>query len=93
MLDAELYTAVSETRDHGYPIREHLERMVHDEIIWAPALKGAYLLSTRGGDHELIIGQDVSIGYLEHSADEVRLYLQESITFQSYSGEASVVFG
>ncbi|PRZ40510.1 putative linocin/CFP29 family protein [Antricoccus suffuscus] len=93
VLDADLYTAVSETRDHGYPIREHLERMVQDKIIWAPALKGAYLLSTRGGDHELIIGQDVSIGYLEHSADEVRLYLQESITFQSYAGEASVVLG
>jgi len=90
VLDADLYTAVSETRDHGYPIREHLERMVHEEIIWAPALTGAYLLSTRGGDHELIIGQDVSIGYLEHSADEVRLYLQESITFQCYAGEASV---
>ncbi len=93
VLDADLYTAVSETRDHGYPIREHLERMVQDKIVWAPALKGAYLLSTRGGDHELIIGQDVSIGYLEHSADEVRLYLQESITFQSYAGEASVVLG
>jgi uncharacterized linocin/CFP29 family protein len=91
--DAQLYTAVSETRDHGYPIREHLERMVQQPIVWAPALSGAYLLTTRGGDHELIIGQDVSIGYLSHSADEVELYLQESLTFQTYAGEASVRLG
>ncbi len=91
ILDADLYTEVSETRDHGYPIREQLQRMVDDDIIWAPALHGGYLLSTRGGDHELVLGQDVSIGYLDHTADQVRLYLQESFTFLTYTAEASVV--
>ncbi|GED08745.1 family 1 encapsulin nanocompartment shell protein [Cellulosimicrobium cellulans] len=90
VLDADLYTAVSETRDHGYPIREQLERMVQRDIVWAPALRGGYLLTTRGGDHELTIGQDVSIGYLDHTADEVRLYLFASLTFQTYTAEASV---
>jgi uncharacterized linocin/CFP29 family protein len=65
--------------------------MVDDDIIWAPALHGGYLLSTRGGDHELVLGQDVSIGYLDHTADQVRLYLQESFTFLTYTAEASVV--
>jgi len=90
VLDADLYTAVSETRDHGYPIREQLERMVQRDIVWAPALRGAYLLTTRGGDHELTLGQDVSIGYLDHTADVVRLYLFASLTFQTYTAEASV---
>jgi uncharacterized linocin/CFP29 family protein len=64
--------------------------MVDSDIVWAPALRGGYLLSTRGGDYELVIGQDVSIGYTAHTADTVELYLQESFTFLSYTAEASV---
>jgi uncharacterized linocin/CFP29 family protein len=90
VLDADLYTAVSETRDYGYPIRSQLERMVDSDIVWAPALRGGYLLSTRGGDYELVLGQDVSIGYTSHTADSVELYLQESFTFLAYTAEASV---
>ncbi|MGO1315875.1 MAG: family 1 encapsulin nanocompartment shell protein [Cellulomonadaceae bacterium] len=89
VLDADLYTEASETRDHGYPIRAQLERLV-EQVVWAPALKGGYLLTTRGGDYELVLGQDVSIGYLNHSAEQVELYLQETITFLSYTDEASV---
>lgn len=89
VLDADLYTAASETRDHGYPIRDQVERML-DEVVWGPALRGGYLLTVRGGDHELVIGQDVSIGYRSHDADTVQLYLQESFTFLSYTAEASV---
>lgn len=90
VLDAEAYTAVSETRDHGYPILEQLNRLVPDAITWAPALRGGYLLSTRGGDFELTIGQDVSIGYLRHDESTVELYLQETFTFAPYTSEASV---
>ncbi|MGH3411490.1 MAG: family 1 encapsulin nanocompartment shell protein [Marmoricola sp.] len=90
VLDAELYTEVSETRDHGYPIRAQLERML-ESVVWAPALSGGYLVTTRGGDHELVLGQDVSIGYLAHDADTVELYLQESLTSLAYTAEASVV--
>jgi len=89
LLSADAYTLVSETTDHGYPIREHLARVV-DEIIWAPAIDGAYLLSGRGGDFELQIGQDLSIGYLSHDADTVQLYFQESLTFLAYTTEAIV---
>jgi uncharacterized linocin/CFP29 family protein len=90
LLSADAYTAVSETSDHGYPIRDHLARLVDGEIIWAPAIDGAFLLSARGGDHELRLGQDLSIGYLSHDADQVELYFQESLTFLVYTTEASV---
>jgi len=63
---------------------------VPDAIVWAPALRGGYLLTTRGGDFELTIGQDVSIGYLRHTDTTVDLYLQETFTFSPYTGEASV---
>ena len=62
----------AETRDHGYPILEQLNRLVPDGIVWAPALSGGYLLTTRGGDFELTIGQDISIGYLRHTDDDRR---------------------
>ena len=91
LLSADLYTAVSESTDHGYPIREHIARLLHDgEAIWAPALDGALLISTRGGDYALHLGQDLSIGYLSHDAEHVELYLQESLTFAAYTAEASV---
>src|SRR3984885_13827016 len=90
LLGAEAYTALAETSDHGYPVLEHVKRLVDDKIIWAPAIEGAFVLTTRGGDFELHIGQDVSIGYLSHSDSAVRLYLQESITFLLFTSEAAV---
>jgi uncharacterized linocin/CFP29 family protein len=91
LLSADAYTAVAETTDQGYPIRDHLARLLRGgEIIWAPALDGALLLTTRGGDYELHLGQDLSIGYLSHDADYIRLYLQESLTFLALTAEASV---
>jgi uncharacterized linocin/CFP29 family protein len=93
LLSADAYTAVSETADHGYPIKEHLTRVLDGEIIWAPAIDGAFMLSSRGGDYELRLGQDLSIGYLSHDADRVQLYFQESLTFLVYTAEASVSLG
>jgi len=89
-LSADAYTAVSETSDHGYPIYAHLARLVDGDIVWAPAIDGAFLLAGRGGDFELVIGQDVSIGYLGHTATTVELYFQETFTFLVHTSEAGV---
>lgn len=90
VLDADVFTEASETRDHGYPIRTQLEQLV-EQVVWAPALSGGCLLSTRGGDYEMVLGQDVSIGYTAHTGEDVELYLQESLTFLTHTDEASVV--
>ena len=90
LLSADAYTAVAETTDYGYPILEHISRVLDGEIIWAPAIEGAYLVSTRGGDFELHLGQDLSIGYLSHDAEHVQLYFQESLTFIVQTTEAVV---
>ena len=90
LLGAAAYTAVNETSDHGYPVHNHLARLLDGEIIWAPAIEGAFLLSTRGGDYELHLGQDLAIGYRSHDDESVELYLQESLTFLMYTGEAVV---
>src|SRR4051794_9985196 len=80
LFGADAYTALAETSDHGYPVLEHVKRLVNDEIIWAPAIAGGFVMTTRGGDFDLHIGQDVSIGYLSHTDAAVRLYLQETLT-------------
>ncbi len=81
---------LSETVDNGYPVLDHVKKLVKDEIIWAPAIDGAFVLTKRGGDFDLHIGQDVSIGYLSHTDSTVRLYLQETLTFLMLTSEAAV---
>ena len=85
------YTGVIETTEHGgYPVLEHLRLIVEGPVVWAPAVDGAVLISQRGDDFELVVGQDLSIGYLDHDAERVRLYLEESVTFRAASPEAAV---
>jgi uncharacterized linocin/CFP29 family protein len=92
LLAADTYTAVAETTDHGYPIYDHIARVLQGgEIIWAPAIDGAFLATTRGGDYELHLGQDLSIGYFSHDATSIELYFQESLTFFVQTAEAAVV--
>jgi uncharacterized linocin/CFP29 family protein len=90
LLGADAYTALDESSDHGYPVLEHIKRVVDRDIIWAPAITGAFVLTTRGGDFDLHVGQDVSIGYVSHTDSAVRLYLQESFTFLLLTSEAAV---
>jgi uncharacterized linocin/CFP29 family protein len=90
LLGADAYTALAETVDNGYPVLEHVKKLVKDQIVWAPALPGAFVLTTRGGDFDLHLGQDVSIGYLSHTDTTVRLYLQETFTFLLLTTEAVV---
>jgi uncharacterized linocin/CFP29 family protein len=85
------YRGVIETTEHGgFPLLEHLRLMLDGPVVWAPAVDGAVLISQRGGDLELICGQDLSLGYLDHDATDVRLYLEESITVRIASPEAAI---
>jgi uncharacterized linocin/CFP29 family protein len=91
VLSAGAYTGLSETSDQGYPVMQHIERLIDDKIVWAPAIAGAFVLTTRGGDFGFYLGQDISIGYLSHTDTTVRLYLQETFTFLLLTTEAAVV--
>lgn len=91
LLGSDAYTAASGASDDGYPVLRHIQRLVDGEIVWAPAISGGVVLTTRGGDFELHVGQDISIGYLSHTESVVRLYLQETFTFLMLTAEAAVV--
>lgn len=90
VLGADSFAAISGGSEEGYPILQHIQRLVDGEIVWAPAIAGGLVLTTRGGDFNLDIGQDLSIGYLSHTQTEVELYLLESFTFRLLTTEAAV---
>jgi uncharacterized linocin/CFP29 family protein len=84
------YIKVIETAEHGgYPLFDHLRKILGGPIVWAPGLSGAVAMSLRGGDFLLESGQDLSIGYDHHDADEVHLYLEESFSFVVATPEAA----
>lgn len=74
----------------AYPLRKRIEALVTGGIHWSPVLDGGAVVSCRGGDFELTVGQDVAIGYKLHSAREVELYFTESFTFRVLEPAAAV---
>lgn len=76
----------------GYPLRLQLENILNGKIILAPHYDGAFLVSERGGDFRLTLGQDLSIGYLSHGKNKVELYFTESFTFQVLDPAAIIFF-
>jgi uncharacterized linocin/CFP29 family protein len=48
------------------------------------------VLSLRGGDFVLDVGQDLSIGYESHDPVTVHLYLEASFSFHVATPEAAV---
>lgn len=75
----------------GYPLSKHVERIVEKVIL--SSQDASLVLSLRGGDFELVLGQDFSLGFEEHCGDRVRLFLAESFTFQVNTPEAVVALG
>jgi uncharacterized linocin/CFP29 family protein len=90
-LGPDQYTGVSQTTEHGgYPLFDHLKKILAGgPIVWAPGLRGAAVVSLRGGDFLFDSGQDLSIGYDHHDADNVHLYLEESFSFRVATPEAA----
>ncbi len=71
----------------GYPVKMQAENILGGSVILSPYLTGdhadeAFMVTTRGGDFELILGQDLSVGYDSHTAEKVKLYYNESFTFR-----------
>ena len=90
-LGSDEFTRVSETAEGGgYPLRDHLRKILDGPVLWAPGVSGAVVLSQRGGDFLFESGQDLSIGYLDHDRDVVNLYLEQSFSFHVATPEAAV---
>ena len=90
-LGREQYRKVVETAEHGgYPLLDHLHRILEGPIVWTPGVSGAVVASLRGGDFIFQSGEDLSVGYDSHDAQVVRLYVEESFSFHVATAEAAV---
>jgi uncharacterized linocin/CFP29 family protein len=73
-----------------YPPLRQLRELVGGQVLHSRVLEGGLVISLRGGDFRLTVGQDTDIGYASHDAERVSLYLIESFTFLVSSPEAVV---
>lgn len=91
-LSSAIWTTVVESAEPGgYPLLDHLRTaLLGGPIVWAPGVGGGVVLSQRGGDFRFESGEDLSIGYLDHSSTQVTLYLEESFTFKVEEPDAAV---
>jgi len=90
-LSPEVYKGVVETTEHGgYPLFDHLRKILDGPLVWAPGVDGGVVLSLRGGDFLFECGQDIAIGYDSHDAEKVELYFVESFSFRVATPEAAV---
>lgn len=90
VLGGEPFFALMQAGTTGYPPIRIIRNTLGGEVLWSPALQGGVLLSTRGGDFELVVGEDISIGYAMHDRDKVELYLAESFTFRVHEPAAAL---
>ena len=90
VLNDQLYKDLAARTEGGYPMLSHVQRLIDGEIVWAPGIDGGLVISKRGGDFELSVGQDFSIGYLDHTSEAVRLYIEESFSFLVLTEQAAV---
>ncbi len=87
----EMYTRIVETAEHGgHLLLDHLHQVLGGPLVWAPGVEVGIVLSLRGGDFLFECGQDLSVGYLDHDAEAVRLYLEESFSFRVVEPDAAV---
>jgi uncharacterized linocin/CFP29 family protein len=90
-LGPKAYDEVTAESEDGYPLRKRIEANLNGPLVWAPALgSGGILMTTRGGDYELTVGQDLSVGYAVHDRNDVELYITETFTFRVLEEKAAV---
>jgi uncharacterized linocin/CFP29 family protein len=91
-LGVQAFDELDADSEDGYPLRKRVIECIPDgSLVWAPAVQGgAVLLSIRGGDYELTVGQDLSVGYAVHDRVDVELYLTESFTFRVLEEKAAI---
>lgn len=85
VLGPEPFAALIQAGQAGFPPYDLIREILEGDVLMSPALEGGVLLSRRGGDFQLTVGQDISIGFQHHHHEhpaQVELFLTESFTFQ-----------
>lgn len=74
----------------AYPPRQRLTKLIEGPVVQSQSLTGGLLVSMRGGDFLLDVGQDVSIGYAKHTTEHVDLFILETMAFRVIDDQAAV---
>lgn len=90
VLGTEPYKWLMAGDPNAYPLHKRIQPLVAGGIHWSPALEGGAVISLRGGDFEMTVGQDLAIGYKTHDTKDVELYFAESFTFRVLEAAAAV---
>src|SRR5437762_728264 len=82
------YSYLRQTGEGGvYPAAKQLG-IVIAKVYNSPAVDGAVLFSTRGGDFMITVGGDFIVGYRSHDETSVHLFCVETIAAQLLTPEA-----
>lgn len=89
VLDPTMWTSIS-SYVHGRPLEEHLHYLLHGPILFSAHTMSPFVISMRGGDLELVLGQDAALGYQKRTDETVELFLTESLTFRVIDGSSAI---
>lgn len=89
VLGSKAYSLLS-SGEESYPPRQQILKLLDGPILHSPVLQGGFVVSLRGGDFELTLGQDISVGYDWHDKNKVHLFMTESFAFRVLGPEAVV---
>ena len=78
------------TRSECYPLSDKIKKMTGGEIVRSNIEGACFLISSRGGDFELVVGQDISLGYEGRSDSKLKFFFAETLTFNTLTPEAVV---
>lgn len=77
----------------GYPLKMQLEKLLGGPVILSHFIREAFLVPASATEINLVLGQDISIGYEAHTDKEVRLYFTESFTLQIHDPSTIIMIG
>lgn len=92
VLEPRLHTVALTPADDGRPLRDYLAEVSRGDVHTSIGVAGGLLLSRRGGDFELVVGQDAAVGYESHDAETVHLFAIETLLFRVLEPKAVVRF-
>jgi len=76
----------------GYPLINVIKNIIGGEVILSEVLDGAFLIPFNNENLEITIGQDFSIGYLNHDDKKIKFFISETFTFRILDDEIIVKF-
>jgi uncharacterized linocin/CFP29 family protein len=90
ILGPDQYYSLISSAKHGYPPQRIIRDMIQGDLIMSPVLAGGLLVSVRGGDFQLVVGKDYSVGYAGHTSEEVEFFITESFAFRVLEPRAAI---